>query len=209
MEKLLYVFWRDQESAENLRRRFLRDVTPQIYALGAERLQFNVADFADLSGALVNFTLHNTKPVPDGIVSFWLTSAYRRAPLEALLAATFPRIAGYEVTESTILPNLRHPPHADERTYGFSQVTFLQVPAAAGLRRVAPDLVRGAHAGRDRDAGELPLHAQCGRDAPHPGSAAVSRHRRGVLSASGAAGLAGVLRRRRRRGRVISATSSS
>jgi hypothetical protein len=132
MEKLLYVFWRDQESAEDLRRRFLRDVTPRIYALGAERLQFNVADFADLGGALVNFTLHNTKPVPDGIVSFWLTSAYRRAPLEALLAATFPRIAGYEVTESTILPNLRHPPHTDERTYGFSQVTFLQVPPRLG-----------------------------------------------------------------------------
>ncbi|MBS0577878.1 MAG: EthD domain-containing protein [Proteobacteria bacterium] len=128
MEKLLYAFWRGPESADNLRQRFLREVGPALSALGAERVQLNVADFADLSGALVNFTLHNTKPVPDGIVSFWLTSAFRREPAEQLLARTFARIAGYEVAESTILPNVRHPPRSGERTYGFSQVTFLQVP---------------------------------------------------------------------------------
>jgi hypothetical protein len=110
MEKLLYVFWRGAESPEALRQRFIREVKPRIRALGAERLQFNIADFADLSGTLVNFSLQNTKPAPDGIVSFWLT------------------IAGFEVAESTILPNMRHRPREDERTYGFSQVTFLQVP---------------------------------------------------------------------------------
>lgn len=128
MEKLLYAFWRGAESADNLRQRFLRDVGPSLSALGAERVQLNVADFADLSGALVNFTLHNTEPVPDGIVSFWLTSAFRREPAEQLLSRTFARIAGYEVAESTILPNVRHRPRAGERTYGFSQVTFLQIP---------------------------------------------------------------------------------
>jgi EthD domain len=128
MEKLLYAFWRGAQSPELLRQRFLREVAPAITQLGAERVQLNVADFADLSGALVNFTLHNTKPVPDGIVSFWLTSAFRREPVEKLLAGSFARIAGYEVAESTILPNVRHRPRAGERTYGFSQVTFLQVP---------------------------------------------------------------------------------
>jgi hypothetical protein len=128
MEKLLYVFWRGPESAAALTERFTGELAPRIRALGAERLQFNIADFADLSGTLVNFTLQATKPAPDGIVSFWLSSAFRRGPVEQLLAESFARIAGYEVSESTILPNVLHPPHAGERTYGFSLVTFLQVP---------------------------------------------------------------------------------
>ena len=128
MEKLLYAFWRGSESADAVRQRFLKELAPRIGELGAERLQLNVADFPDLTGTLVNFTLHNTKPVPDGIVSFWVTSAYRREPVEQLLAHSFERIAGYEVAESTILPNVRHPPRVGERTYGFSQVTFLQIP---------------------------------------------------------------------------------
>jgi hypothetical protein len=128
MEKLLYVFWRGPESATALKERFHGELAPRIRALGAERLQFNIADFADLSGTLVNFTLQTTKPAPDGIVSLWLTSAFRRAPVEQLLAANFARVAGYEVTESTILPNVLHPPIEGQRTYGFSQVTFLQVP---------------------------------------------------------------------------------
>ncbi|HUL19128.1 MAG TPA: EthD domain-containing protein [Steroidobacteraceae bacterium] len=128
MEKLLYVLWRGKADASELTRRFLEDIAPRMRALGAERVQFNIADFTDLSGALVNFTLHSTQPVPDGIVSFWLTSAYRRAPVEQLLAAGFERIAGYAVAESVILPNLLHPSRPGERTFGFSQVTFLQVP---------------------------------------------------------------------------------
>jgi EthD domain len=128
MEKLLYAFWRDNEDPQQLRHRFIAEVKPHLTALGAARLQFNIADFADLSGALVNFSLHSTRPPPDGIVSCWLTSAWRREPVETLLRKTFARIAGYEVSESTILPNERHPAREDQRTYGFSQVTFLQVP---------------------------------------------------------------------------------
>jgi hypothetical protein len=128
MEKLVYVFWRGPESAASVSGRFRNEVAPRLQSLGAERLQFNIADFADLSGALVNFSLQNTRPAPDGIVSFWLTSAYRRAPLERLLNEAFARVAGYEVAESTILPNVLHRPREGERTYGFSQVTFLQIP---------------------------------------------------------------------------------
>src|SRR5579871_611386 len=76
MEKLLYAFWRDGEQCAALTERFRGTVAPQLGALGAERVQFNIADFGDLSGALVNFTLHSTQPPPDGIVTFWLTSAH-------------------------------------------------------------------------------------------------------------------------------------
>jgi hypothetical protein len=128
MEKLLYVFWRGRAGAADVTRRFLGEIAPRMRALGAERVQFNIADFSDLSGALVNFTLHSTQPAPDGIVSFWLTSAYRRTPVEQLLTTGFERIAGFAVAESLILPNVLHPARAGERTFGFSQVTFLQVP---------------------------------------------------------------------------------
>jgi len=128
MEKLLYVFWRGTENAAALRERFRGELAPRLRALGAERLQLNIADFDDLAGTLVNFSHHSTQPPPDGIVSFWLTSAYRRAPIEALLAPACSRLAGYAVAESTILPNLKHPPAPGERTYGFSQVTLLQLP---------------------------------------------------------------------------------
>ncbi len=128
MEKLLYAFWRDGEQCAALTERFRGTVAPQLGALGAERVQFNIADFGDLSGALVNFTLHSTQPPPDGIVTFWLTSAHRRAPAEQLLRQCFARCSGFAVAESTVLPNVLHPPKPGERTYGFSQVTFLQVP---------------------------------------------------------------------------------
>jgi hypothetical protein len=128
VEKLLYVYWRQNETGETLRRRFITEVKPRLVAAGAERLQLNVNDFSDLTGTIDNFRLQSTSPKPDGILSFWLSSAYRRAALEALLAPHFARLAGYVVAESTILPNLKHPPREDQRTAGFSQVTLLQVP---------------------------------------------------------------------------------
>jgi len=128
MEKLIYAFWRGSEPAEPLRNRFIGEAAPRIKDAGAERLQINVADFADMTGMLSNFSIASMDPRPDGIVSFWLTSALRRQPVERIVREAFPRIAGYVVAESTILPNIKHPSRAGERTAGFSQVTFLQVP---------------------------------------------------------------------------------
>src|ERR1700737_982270 len=99
MEKLLYVYWRRNEPGETLRRRFISEAKPRLVAAGAERLQINVDDFTDLSGRIENFKLQSMTPKPDGIVSFWLGSAYRA-----------------------------HPSREDERTEGFSQVSILQVP---------------------------------------------------------------------------------
>lgn len=129
MEKLIYAFWGGGESGEALRRRFMDDLRPQLTGLGVERLQLSVADL-DLTGAVEHMQRRTgADPKPDGIVSFWLTSAYRRAPAEKLLAETFERIAGHVVTESTILPNVEHPSKPGERTWGFSQVSFLKVSA--------------------------------------------------------------------------------
>lgn len=129
MEKLIYAWWGGARSSEALRQHFLGELRPRLLALGVERLQFNVCDL-DLEGAVEHMQrATGANPKPDGIVSFWVTSAYRRAPAEALLAQSFERIAGYVVTESTILPNLEHPSKPGERTWGFTQVTFLKVSA--------------------------------------------------------------------------------
>ncbi len=128
MEKLIYAFWRGNQSVESVRDRFTQETAARLQALGAERVQLNVSDFADMSGTLINFTLESLPPRPDGILCFWLSTAWRREPIEALLGDHFARIAGYVVAESTILPNVKHPSRAGERTYGFSQVTFLQIP---------------------------------------------------------------------------------
>lgn len=129
MEKLIYAFWCGAEQARTLRPRFVADMQPRLLDLGVERLQLNVCDL-DLTGAVEHMQrATGATQKPDGIVSFWLTSAYRRAPAEALLAQTFGRIAGYVVAESTILPNVEHPSTAGERTWGFTQVSFLKVAA--------------------------------------------------------------------------------
>ena len=128
MEKLIYVFWRGGEDPVRLRDRFMREVEPDLIALGVQRLQLNVADLGELSDAVEHLRLASGPDKPDGMVSFWLSSAWRRVPAERLLAGAFARIAGYSVVESTVLPNVAHPARAGERTYGFSQVTFLQVP---------------------------------------------------------------------------------
>lgn len=128
MEKLIYAFWRGDHEPAALRKRFIAEAAPRIKALGAERLQLNLADFGDMTGTIANFTIASMSPQPDGIVSFWLTSAWRREPVERVLRENFARVVGWVVAESTILPNVEHPGREGERTFGFSQVTFLQVP---------------------------------------------------------------------------------
>jgi hypothetical protein len=139
MEKLIYAFWRGDAPAVPLRDWFLGERAPRLRDLGAGRLQFNIADFPDMTGTLGNFSIASMQPRPDGIVSFWLSSAWRREPVERVLRESFARIAGYAVAESTILCNVEHRVAAGERTPGFSQVTFLQVPprlSATEWRRI-------------------------------------------------------------------------
>lgn len=128
MEKLVYAFWRGDHSADSVRARFIAEMKPALVSVGAERLQISIADFADMGGTLINFTLAATRPPPDGIVCFWLSSAYRRAPAEVLLQQFFPSIAGYAVGESAVLPGTEPASGSDERSPGFSQISFLQVP---------------------------------------------------------------------------------
>jgi hypothetical protein len=129
MEKLIYAFWRkaDQVPA-SLRELLLAELGTGLLALGAQRPQLYIADLDAIADGLPQFQLAATKPPPDGMVSFWISSAFRRAQAERWVASLFARVAGYVVSESTILPNLAHRVAAGGRTFGFTQVSFLQLP---------------------------------------------------------------------------------
>jgi hypothetical protein len=119
------VVWRRRGgSTVELRDRLLKHLGPQLLALGASRVQCNVADLTEHETGLPMYG--RTRPLPDGIISFWLSSAYRRAPAEAVLTDNGrQRVAGYLVSEATILRNMEHPARPGQRTRGFSQVALL------------------------------------------------------------------------------------
>jgi len=126
MEKLTYVLWRDaHEPADVFNTRLLRELSAELLALGADRLSLNLVDYTVAPG--VALRQENTHPMPAALASFWLNSAHIRAPLEAALQAAAARIAGYAVTESTVLPNIVAT--ADGvRTRGFAQVALITRP---------------------------------------------------------------------------------
>jgi hypothetical protein len=128
MEKLIYVFWRrDGEDLPRLREALLSEVSAKLRSLGVARLQVNVTDLGQLESGLPR--MGRTDPLPDGLVSFWVSSAFRRGPAERVLVDACGRVAGYSVVESTILTNREHPSPPGERTWGYSQVALLHVPA--------------------------------------------------------------------------------
>ncbi|WP_157219666.1 hypothetical protein [Flavisphingomonas formosensis] len=128
MEKLIYVLWKDPaESDAAFNDRLRGPVGEQLAKLGAQRLQFNIVDDAVADGAALRF--EPVKPAPSALVSFWLNAAHARAPFEAVLEGAAPRFAGYQVAESTVVPNDR-PSGSDGRVRGFSQIAFLfKLPA--------------------------------------------------------------------------------
>ena len=126
MEKLVYVLWtRDGEPHEALNRRLLGPLRETLSGMGAERLQINVSDAAVAAGE--GLRQRNIAPAPGAVVSFWLNTAHLRAPYEREIREQAGRIAGYAVSESTVLPNKE--PFADgTRIDGFAQIALIARP---------------------------------------------------------------------------------
>jgi hypothetical protein len=129
MEKLFYVLWRGEEPAEAFTAR-LRALPDALAGQGAQRIRVGVPD-VPLPHDDPYAGMRST--APSGFVSFWLNSAYYRHAAEALVRDAAPRLAGYAVLESTILPNTV--PASGAREDGFLQVCgFAALP---GLTRAA------------------------------------------------------------------------
>jgi hypothetical protein len=141
MEKLVYALWKGPEDYDSFNKRLLGPLRKKLVKLGADRLQMNVVDDTVAPGAALR--QENLRPGPSALVSFWLNSAHIRAPFERLLEAESPRIAGYAVTESTVLPICK--PQTDgKRTKGFSQIALIQRPPRVTAEQYL-DIWLGSH----------------------------------------------------------------
>ena len=125
MEKLVYTLWKGPENYATFNQRLLNPVRQKLTSLGAERLQINVVDDAVAPGAVLR--QENLRPGPSAVLMFWVNNSHIRKNYEKVLEEEAPRIAGYAVTESTVIPITET--HADgQRTRGFSQVSMIQRP---------------------------------------------------------------------------------
>jgi hypothetical protein len=127
VEKLIYLLWKPDTQSDREWHRQLSSITiPELRVNGAQRFRLNLVD-DDVAGA-AGMRMTDQPPLPDAMLSFWLTSAHHRLPFESILTATSKKISGYSVCESEPLPNTLHPTTGGERCYGMNHVVFLQIP---------------------------------------------------------------------------------
>jgi hypothetical protein len=125
MEKLVYTLWKGHEDLPSFNQRLLGDVRRKLTGLGADRLQVNVSDDTVAPGAVLR--QENLRPGPNALLAFWVNSSHIRKAFEHVLEEAAPRIAGYAVTESTVLPITETTPDGT-RMRGFSQLALIQKP---------------------------------------------------------------------------------
>lgn len=141
MEKLVYLLWKGNEDLSAFNRRLLGEVRSGLTALGADRVQVNVSDETVAPGA--GLRQFNLRPQPDAMVCFFVNNAHIRKPFETILEAAAPRIGGYAVTESTVLP-ITDVMADGTRTKGFSQLALIQLPPRV-TRDAYLDMWLGSH----------------------------------------------------------------
>jgi hypothetical protein len=121
LEKVAFALWRPTQASTAPWSARLLQAADRLAELGLERLKINVPDVADPPDD--PYTAMKAG-APDAMVSGFLNSALFAAPVERELAPLAGRIAGYAVTESTVLPNAM--PADGLRSPGFSQVCFFK-----------------------------------------------------------------------------------
>ncbi|AXQ30175.1 hypothetical protein D0B54_16500 [Solimonas sp. K1W22B-7] len=133
MEKVIYTLWKRPEQttaefADSLR----TQLAAQLLQAGVRGLQLNIDD-AEVAPAAGIRQIAGA-PLPDALLQLWLDSAIglRRAPVDALVAATVARHDAYLVTESEPLRNERYPAAPGQRSYGFAQIALLKKPERLG-----------------------------------------------------------------------------
>ena len=126
MEKIIYALWANEgESRESFNARLLTGLPEALEKTGASRIRVNIRDaIVDPAAPLIQ---HWQDPQQDAVVQLWLPSsnAMFRGPTDAAIAAHCSRFAAWLVAESAIIPNADHPPVAGQRTWGWSQCSFI------------------------------------------------------------------------------------
>ncbi len=114
MEKLVYVIWdRPSMQGAEIRATMLGEVVPRIVDAGARNVSVHLDDdLAPIAGPA---------PCPPGelpyraVVSLWLDSHDRRAPVESILDGLGVRRSGYLVSEAEFFDGGDEDPHLAER----------------------------------------------------------------------------------------------
>lgn len=136
MEKVVCALWRHpEEDREGFNDRLLADLPEALSRAGATGIRINLRDAAveAASGLIQRWQ----EPQQDAVVQFWLPSANDRfrKPVDQVLGEVCARFAAWLVTESTIIANAAYAPVTGERTWGWSQASFISF---------RPDLAREA-----------------------------------------------------------------
>ena len=119
MEKLAYLLFVDEKhDGDALRDALCQEAAAKLLEAGATGVRLNVQDNAVAAGS----PLRHSAPPMRAMMTFWLDSIDTRGPCETALAAHAGNIAGYLVTESSVMV----PPRvAGKRTEGMNQVTCI------------------------------------------------------------------------------------
>lgn len=126
MEKLVCALWAPEgESRADYSARLIETLPAALKAAGASGIRLNVRDATVEPAAPLNQKWQD--PQQDAIVQFWLPSANAifRGAVDDALAAQCDRFELWLVAESTVIPNVQHPPQAGSRTWGWSQASFI------------------------------------------------------------------------------------
>jgi hypothetical protein len=126
MEKLFYVLWQADTDPVAWSDRLLA-LPGVLAAAGAERVRIGVPDVAV---PVPDPYADMRRTAPAGFVSFWLNSARFRDDAECAVRGVAPKLAGFSVMESTILP-------ASSPAVGVREEGFLQVCGFAALPQLS------------------------------------------------------------------------
>jgi len=127
--KIVFPVWKEAGlSGDDFRDRLLQSLAPVLLDFGRVRwLRIAVVDSAVEPAAARR--LENCQPLPDGVVSVYLSGAGAgRTDENAIATAIRPHVAslhGYQVLETEVIA---HPVRSGQRVEGFCQVVFLQRP---------------------------------------------------------------------------------
>lgn len=120
MEKIVAALW----GVDNAR--LLAELPSTLKAAGASGIRINIRDAAVDAGAGLIQTWQ--EPQQQAVVQFWLPSANAifRGKADAAIAEACERFHAWLVAESTIIANRDHPPTVGDRTWGWSQASFIR-----------------------------------------------------------------------------------
>ena len=119
MEKIVAALWGVNNAT------LLANLPTALHSAGTSKVRINIRDAAVAAGAALIQKWQ--EPQQEAIVQFWLPSANAlfRSEAEQAIAVHCSRFAAWLVAESTIIANAEHPPAKGERTWGWSQASFI------------------------------------------------------------------------------------